>query len=115
MKVVYNACFGGFSLSREAVLLGRQLSGDPGWGGPTIIGDCEVDGSKIIYDYGFLYDTPRHDPVLVKVVEELGDKANGGCADLKIDELPDGTPYRIDEYEGKERVATIDRYEWVIP
>ena len=31
-KVVYNACYGGFSLSREAVILARELSGDPEWG-----------------------------------------------------------------------------------
>jgi hypothetical protein len=58
-------------------------------------------------------DVCRHDPVLVQVVEELGDKANGTCAKLKIDEV-DG-PYRIDEYDGFESVETPDSYDWITP
>lgn len=115
MKVVYNACHGGFSLSREAVLLARQISGDPNWGGPSIVGDRENDGSQVKTDYGFLDDVSRHDPVLVRVVEELGDRASGKVAMLRIAELPDRTPYRIDEYDGNETVATASSYEWVTP
>ena len=33
-KVVINICYGGFSLSREAVLRAREISGDPKWGAP---------------------------------------------------------------------------------
>lgn len=54
----------------------------------------------------------RDDPILVRVVEELGDKANGHHADLRIATVPSGTKYRIDEYDGTERVMTIDDYEW---
>jgi hypothetical protein len=49
---------------------------------------------------------------LVQVVEELGDKANGRCAKLRIAEVPAGTLYRIDEYDGFESVETKDSYEW---
>jgi hypothetical protein len=55
----------------------------------------------------------RHDPVLVQVVEELGDKANGKHAQLKIDEVHGS--YRIDEYDGSERVMTAPDYDWVTP
>ena len=58
-------------------------------------------------------DVVRHDPALVQVVEELGDKANGECAKLRIKEV-DG-PYRIDEYDGYESVETPDGYDWIIP
>lgn len=48
----------------------------------------------------------RHNKILVQVVEELGELANGECAYLKI-EYVDGA-YRIDEYDGMERVETPD-------
>jgi hypothetical protein len=60
-----------------------------------------------------LYDN-RHDPLLVQVVEELGDEANGLCARLRIVELPKGTLYRIDEYDGSESVQTQDSYDWTV-
>ena len=46
----------------------------------------------------------RHDPFLVQAVKELGEKANGGFADLKVIEIPDGVEYEIDEYDGIETV-----------
>lgn len=54
----------------------------------------------------------RDDPVLVQVVEELGAGASGRHARLGIAELPAGTLYRIDEYDGMESVMTQDDYEW---
>jgi hypothetical protein len=54
----------------------------------------------------------RTDPALVQVVEELGNKANGKCAKLCIYEVPAGTLYRIDEYDGNESVMTQDTYDW---
>ena len=58
-------------------------------------------------------DIPRHDPILVQVVEELGEKANGSHANLCIAEV-DG-PYRIDEYDGNESVETPSSYDWIVP
>jgi len=57
-------------------------------------------------------DFYRADPVLIQVIEELGDKANGDCAKLAIAEVPAGTKYRIDEYDGNESVMTVEDYEW---
>src|ERR1700735_3599789 len=104
-KIVYNADFGGFSLSRKAVLRAREISGDPHWGGACIKGDFDkVDGSVYERDYGFIEAKTngqlRTDPVLVQVVEELGEEANGRNATLAICELEPGTKYRIDEYDG---------------
>ena len=91
-KIVYNACFGGFGLSDEAWERYRELGGK--------------DTSR--------YDINRADPALVQVVEELDDEANTRFSDLRITELPVGTKYRIDEYDGNESVCTIDDYEWSI-
>lgn len=59
--------------------------------------------------WGYL-DCPRHHPILVQVVEELGDRASGSCADLRIAEV-EGL-YRIDEYDGSESVVSPDGYDW---
>jgi len=50
-------------------------------------------------------DNDRHDPLLIQVIEEMGEKANGPCAQLRIVEIPDGTDYEISEYDGKEHIA----------
>jgi hypothetical protein len=65
-------------------------------------------------DYGHIEGVARHDPILAEIVERLGDQANGMCAKLRIKEIPSGTPYRIDEYDGSESVETNDTYEWTI-
>lgn len=50
-------------------------------------------------------DVERHDPRVIQVIEEMGDKASGACADLKVVEIPDGTDYEISEYDGNEHIA----------
>lgn len=99
-KIVYNACYGGFSLSTAAVLRGKELSQSDDWN--------EVDPA-----YGF-FRGPRHDDVLVQVVEELGESASGSCARLRIEEIEAGAMYRIDEYDGNESVMTNNDYQWTI-
>ncbi len=111
--VVYNGQFGGFSLSRIGVLRARELSGDPNWGGPCIVGDVYEGGAPVDMDFGYLDNIPRHDPVLVAVVRELGPAASNRHSDLQIAELPVGSRYRIDEYDGNEAVMTVDDYNWI--
>lgn len=56
------------------------------------------------------YDYPaRSDQALVSVVEELGGKANGAFAELAVVEIPDGTEYTIEQYDGVEHVAEAHR------
>lgn len=82
-KVVLNKCFGGYSLSKEA---------------------CDFLGLKFPeYGYGYHYYNDRTNPRLVECVETLGEKANGGCADLEIEEYDDyNYDYYISEYDGAE-------------
>lgn len=93
-KIVINACFGGFSLSDQALARYRELANPP------------KDWSE--------YDLDRQDPLLIQVVEELGKKANGDCAQLAIKELPQGTEFRIREYDGGEWIETPDSIEWEV-
>ena len=51
----------------------------------------------------------RTHPLLVRVVEELGAKANGQHAKLKVVEVPDGIEWEIDECDGVERIAETHR------
>ncbi len=113
-KVVFNACYGGFGLSRSAILLGRALSGNHKWGGPSLKGDLYDNGGTCNEDYGHCRELKRTDPILIRVIEELGEEANGDHADLRIEEIQTGIRYRIDEYDGSERVITVEDYEWEI-
>jgi len=91
-KIVYNTCWGGFGLSKAAWERYVELGG--------------MAESQ--------YDVSRTDPILVQVVEELGADADGEYAELAIADVPAGTKYRIDEYDGVESVMTIDDYDWSI-
>lgn len=95
-KIVYNACYGGFGLSSTALSRYKEIKG--------------LSSDEDIHDYVI----DRTDLALIQVIEELGDKANGCFSKLCITELPEGTLYRIDEYDGREKVMTQDNYEWSI-
>ena len=119
-KVVYNACYGGFGLSKEACQRYWDIKGQPIWIEDALWGfDVWLvpPEERLEKAYGkqtwYNRDVDRHDPVLVQVVEELGDKANGECAELAIAEVYDS--YRIDEYDGYESVETADSYNWITP
>jgi len=104
MKVVYNATYGGFGLSKEAVELFLTRIDVPK---DEIIKDSRsIKISKETYnnlnqdakkyftngysenDDGYYFEEymiPRHHPVLVSVVQDLGSKkSSGNYADLRI-------------------------------
>lgn len=95
MKVVYNSCYGGFSLSEEAkARFARAKGKEP----------------KDIY----VYDIERSDPDLVQIVEDMNRQAGNSLADLQIEDVPAGARWRIDEYDGMESVMLITDYDWHI-
>lgn len=51
----------------------------------------------------------RSDPVLIKVLEELGDDANGDFAEIEIVDVPDDANVYIDNYDGMETVEEKHR------
>jgi hypothetical protein len=129
-KIVYNNCFGGASLSDKAVERYAELKGitlyreeNPGGWFESHYYLCPVEEyddmmdddpkKNDMYFSGYSILDDRTDPVLVQVIEELGKAANGFVANLKIRELPAGTQYRIDEYDGSESVMTPDDYNWL--
>lgn len=133
-KIVYNACYGGFGLSEAAMRLYAQKKGLPlfvfnPYGIDSDLGKqyFTADPSEYIsdekgypaVDHDFyskysLYDRDfdRTDPVLVEVVEELGEKANDTFSELRVRELEPGTMYRIEEYDGYETIETRESIDW---
>ena len=107
MKVVINSDYGGFGLSEKAFSLYLKLK--------NIRFEVKRDGRFFFfYEFGhlddekhYLYDRDieRNDPILVKVVEELGKEANDTYASLKIVEIPEDVEWYIGEYDGIEHVA----------
>lgn len=90
MKIVINTCYGGFSLSEEGTLLYAKLKG--------------VSAENL-----YSWDLPRDDPTLIQAIEQLGSKAAGGFAKLRIVEIPDNVQWHISEYDGMEHVAEDHR------
>jgi len=69
--------------------------------------DEEKKSSNALYEkHSFSNGRELHrtDPLLIQVIEELGEQADGTCAKLKIVEIPDGVDYVIDEYDGNETI-----------
>lgn len=132
MKVVINVCYGGFGLSNKAMHRYAELKGIKKLYDVV----CNFDKSPFKFEYppdaekeliiyhiteplnddgtyndGSFWDPEieRDDPDLIRVIEEFGVEANGSCAELRIVEIPDGTKFTIEEYDGKEHVAEVHR------
>ena len=93
--IVYNACFGGFGLSDQAIARYAEIKG-------------------VHPDSLYHRDIPRNDPVLLQVALELRGRANTVFSSLQIEYLPKGTRYRIAEYDGLEAVETPDSIRWEV-
>ena len=107
-KVVYNDCFGGFSLSVEAVRWLRE-------NGHGKIQNIAKTYQMVPMERTFgchLEDIERHDPDLVRCVETLGKRASGALANLKVYKLK-GNRYRNDEYDGSEDVYEPEDEEYI--
>ena len=73
------------------------------------MGDNIDWGESRLDDFVSDYDMPRDDKNLVAVVKELGNKANGLCAELKVVTIPDDVEWTIEEYDGLEWIAEKHR------
>lgn len=143
-KIAYNACYGGFGLSHDAIMRYAELKGITIY---PFVDRRLADEAQISYKAPDRYRRAskaeaqqslmvhycataefsnesywspheafrdRADPVLIQVIEELGDKANSRFSKIKFKEVPSGTLYRIDEYDGNESVSTQSTYEWSV-
>jgi len=86
-KIVINDCIGEFWLSDEAIDRLNKLK----------------DDNDIYLDFNLISHIARDDPALLRVVEELGEKANTKFSALKVVEI-DSDKFEILSIDGKERV-----------
>jgi hypothetical protein len=138
MKIAINKCFGGFSLSEAAyekliewgmpvrayieqprnpktglyehvpendgeVIFDRDLSA------PGEISATMRRLSGRYWETWIRSDKSRAHPLLIRAIEELGDRASGRCAKLAVVEVPDDIEWTIEEYDGMEHVAEVHR------
>ena len=91
-KIVLNASYGGFSLSKTVKKQYRAVNG--------IV-------SKADERWKFTHKVERDDPSLIQIIESVGlDKAAGARMTLRIAEIPDDvSSWSIVEYDGVEWVA----------
>jgi len=128
VKVVVNRSYGGFELSHEAVM---EYLKSKEWNVDIKLDEIYVKTFKERYpnveptpeklekEFGIWVVhyyiegegefnpllIPRDDPDLVKVVEQLGEKANGKFSRLEVVEIPDYVDWIICEYNGVEWVV----------
>jgi hypothetical protein len=110
MKVVINRKFGGFGLSQEALIeLQKRLTPDSEIAiNEEVWPDNPEAPSKLFVLWDHEVST-RSNPQLIEVVEELGSRANGSYAALKIVEIPDDVDVVIEEYDGDEWISEVHR------
>ena len=84
--IMYNTCYGGFSVSNSAIEEYRRQCPEA----------QEVS----------CYSVERHDPVMVGIVQKMGERANGQCAKINLKEIPAEYlgHYEIGEYDSMEHV-----------
>lgn len=107
-KIVINRCFGGFGLSDDVMQIYLTRKNMPYRMNKessliTIFQNPETE--EHYYDS----DIPRDDDVLISLVEEFGERANGKFSELAIVEIPDDVNWYVEEYDGSEWVAERHR------
>ena len=84
MKVAINRCWGGFGISSECLDIYNYLT-----------------GKKLKY----YFEIERDDKSLIEAIEMLGEQeASSELGEIHIVEIPDGTEYTIDDYDGMESI-----------
>lgn len=124
MKIVLNVCNGIFCLSSKAIEecigLGMTVTETNANGKPL---DYKADFRKLLeykWFFGERYVSQHSDeksfrtnPILVSVVEKLGEEASGECAKLVVKELycNDLESFKIKSYNGYENIIYLNRGE----
>jgi len=130
-KIAINSCYGGFHLSylahkRYAELAGREFYAfvhtcqndefipfelKEGEAEPTLLRYFDIPNanrsSARNHSLNLCVSVKRNDPILIQVIEELGEKASGRFGKIKIVEIPDGINWEIKDYDGMESVEEV--------
>ena len=105
MKIVINACYGGFSVSKKVA---EHMAQNGSEVAKAELDEYDASKTKTWYGYGcsekFREGYDRSCPLLVAAVEALKEEANSDYSKLKVVEVPDGVSWEIDEYDGYETI-----------
>ncbi len=109
-RIVINRSYDEFCISHQALIRLRELGQREAW-------EEEDSGAywpaaarlrePSLNQYGKLI--PRDNANLVRVVEELGEAADGHAATLRIVTIPEGVQWVITKTEGGEQVSEAHR------
>ena len=79
------------------------------------IDDCKIfiNGEEFNDIFSFCETIPRHDPILIQVIEEMGEDAETEYTSLQIEEI-EGNKYLIWESECGEKIILPNNIEWKI-
>ena len=109
MKIVINSDFGGFGLSDEGLREYGRRKGlnlvEKADANFTFFYENEIKEENFFSEHDLL----RDDPVLVAIVEEMGEKSWNRFSVLKVVEIPDGVDWYIEDYDGMEHIAERHR------
>ena len=113
--IVINRCHGGFGLSWDAQIAYLDRAGIT----YKLIDrssrdDTEKFGQEIKLANGDAWydkDIARDDPILVALVNEMGEAVNGNFSNLRVVKIPGDVDWEVDEYDGLEWVAERHR-QW---
>lgn len=111
-KIVINSDFGGFSLSDKAMERYCEIACidyetvTSSYGMTLFYKAGHANDDEFIIDE---YQFDRDDKILVHVVEQLKEEANGVHASLKVVEIPDDVKWFVDEYDGRECIREAHR------
>ncbi len=121
MKVIINSKHGGFNLSDEAIRLCQSRGLEVAEGSKYFVEMppemAPYAGKKLSVNFLDAANERRlrSHPVIVGVVEELGERSWGPFACLKVIEIPfDNTDeWQIDDYDGMESVIPRVAQRWM--
>lgn len=101
ISVIYNNCYGGYVISKKVLKLYNKKMKEIN---PDVV--PIVDSTNLFYN--------RHDPVLVDIYNEFGNKLNEEYTDVKLKKIPKiyENHYTISDYDGLEEVIIqYDKYK----
>lgn len=100
MKIIINACYGGFAVSEN------------------FFKEYNIPYEKYLdscYPKTEMEIDLRTDPRLIEYIEKYGSEmASGSYSHLIVEEIPKGTYYMLDEYDGYESIMVRDEMPWDI-
>ncbi len=136
MKVAINNCFGGFGLSEAAYenliewgIPVRAYIEQPRNPETGLYERVPENEGEVIFDLdlsprsefgdaarrlrGRYWETwineSRTHPLVIRAIEELGERASACFARLAVVEIPDGVEWTIEEYDGNEHISEVHR------